>query len=49
MFFNVSTSKLKPGAILADNKTYVIECYQICPELKAKILAENPLYQFDNA
>ena len=49
MFFNVDTSKLKRGAIISDGKSYVIQCYDICPELRAKILAENPLYQFDNA
>lgn len=49
LFFNVPTSKLKPGAIITDNKTYVVECYQITPELRAYILERNPLYQFDNA
>lgn len=48
MFFNVNTAKLKRGAIITDNKSYVIQCYVICEELRAKILAENPLYQFDN-
>ena len=49
LFFNVDTSKLKRGAIITDKKSYVIQCYEICPELKAKILEENPLYQFDNS
>ena len=49
MFFNVDSSKLKRGAIISDKKSYVIQCYEITPELRAKILAENPLYQFDNS
>ena len=49
MFFNVNTAKLQRGAILTDKKSYVIQCYEITPELREKILAENPLYQFDNS
>lgn len=49
VFFNVDTSKLKRGAIISDKKSYVIQCYEITPELRAKILEENPLYQFDNS
>ena len=49
MFFGVNTAKLKRGAIITDKKSYVIQCYEITPELRAKILEENPLYQFDNA
>ena len=49
MFFNIDSSKLKRGAIISDKKSYVIQCYEITPELRAKILEENPLYQFDNA
>lgn len=49
MFFNVDTSKLKRGTIISDKKSYVIQCYEITPELRKKILEENPLYQFDNA
>lgn len=48
MFFNVDTSKLFPGAIVSDKLTYVIECYKMKTELKEKLLAENPLYKFDN-
>ena len=47
--FGVKTSLLKRGAIITDQKRYVIQCYEITPELRSKILAENPLYQFDNA
>lgn len=49
LFFNVDTSKLKRGSIITDKKSYVIQCYEITPELRAKILKENPLYQFDNS
>lgn len=49
MFFNVDTARLKRGVILSDKKSYVIQCYEISKELRAKILAENPLYQFDNS
>ena len=49
LFFNVDTSKLKRGTIITDKKSYVIQCYEILPELREKILKENPLYQFDNS
>ena len=49
LFFNVDTAKLKRGAIINDKKSYVIQCYEITKELREKILAENPLYQFDNS
>lgn len=49
IFFNVRTRDLKRGTIISDKKSYVIECYEMLPELRAKILEENPLYQFDNA
>lgn len=49
MFFNVNTARLSRGAIITDKKSYVIQCYEICEELRKKILEENPLYQFDNA
>lgn len=44
----VNTNLLYPGAFLAKDD-YVIWCYRIKPELKAKILKENPLYQFDDS
>lgn len=48
MGLGVDTSKLKPGAfVVGDN--YVINCFQTPPELKAQILANNPMYQFDDA
>ena len=49
VYFNVQTRLLKRGAVISDKKSYVIQCYEITEELKAKILKENPLYQFDNA
>ena len=49
MFFNIDTSLLKRGAVISDGKSYVVQCYEICHELRAKILAANPLYQFDNS
>ena len=49
IFFNVDSGKLHRGAIVSDKKSYIIQCYEICQELREKILAENPLYQFDNA
>ena len=49
MFFNVSSAKLKRGAIITDKKSYVVQCYEITQELRDYILSVNPLYQFDNA
>ena len=49
MFFDVDTAKLKRGAIVTDGKRYVIECYEMNPLLKAKILKENPLAEMDNS
>lgn len=48
IFFNVDTSKLQRGVILSDKTSYVIQCYEIKPELRAQILKKNPLYKFDN-
>ena len=49
VFFGVKTALLKRGSIITDKKSYVIQCYELTPELRAKILEENPLYQFDNS
>ena len=49
MFFGVDTAKLKRGCLISDKKSFVIQCYEITEELRKKILAENPLYQFDNS
>ena len=44
----VQTSLLKPGKFVVGDD-YVIDCFQAPPELKERILAANPMYQFDNA
>lgn len=44
----VDTRKVHPGAFLVGDN-YVIDCFRIPEALKEKILAANPLYQFDNA
>ena len=49
MFFNVNTARLQRGSIITDKKSYVIQCYEITPKLRSKILELNPLYQFDNS
>ena len=48
VWLGVDTKKLKPGAIVVGDQ-YVVQCYQMKEELKQKILAENPLYQFDES
>lgn len=48
VWLGADTSKLKPGAIQR-GVNWVIQCYQIKPELKEFILQRNPLYQFDNS
>lgn len=45
---NVDTKLLKPGAFIV-GPNYVINCFQVPAELKAKILAANPNYQFDES
>ena len=47
--FGVLTAKLKRGSIITDKKSYVVECAEMCKELREKILHDNPLYQFDNS
>lgn len=44
----VDSSKLKPGAFVV-GPNYVIDCFQTPPELKAMILRNNPLYEFDDS
>ena len=46
--FGIKTSDLKRGKIIK-GKNWVVECYEMLPELKKKILEENPLYQFDDS
>lgn len=47
-WLGVDTRKIRPGAYI-NEKNYTIECYQLLPELREKILANNPLYEFDDA
>ena len=47
-WWGVDYAKLKPGAIVKGD-VWVIQCYQILPELKELILKRNPLYKFDDA
>ena len=48
MWWGVDLSKVKPGAFIVGHN-YVVECYQIKPELKEWILQHNPLYEFDDS
>lgn len=47
-WLKIDTRKIKPGAYLI-GPNYTLECYQLLPELKQKILERNPLYQFDDS
>lgn len=44
----VDSSKLKPGAFI-EGPNYIIDCFQAPEELKRKIRAANPMYQFDDS
>lgn len=46
LWLGVSPAKLKMGECLV-GENYVIEWYKLLPQLRAKILKENPLYEFD--
>ncbi len=48
MYFGIDTNKLKSGVILTDKTRYVIEAYKLTDELKAHILANDPLYKFSD-
>lgn len=48
VWLGVDLSKIKPGAFFV-GQNYAIECYQLTDELRAFILAHNPLYQFDDS
>lgn len=48
MWLGVPTEKLKPGAIIT-GEFWVVQCYQLTEELRSFILANNPLYEFDDA
>lgn len=45
---NVDSGKLKPGSFVV-GPNYVIDCFQTPPELKAIILKNNPMYEFDDS
>lgn len=47
-WLKIDTRKVKPGAYLV-GPNYTLECYQLLPELRQKILERNPLYQFDDS
>lgn len=44
----VDSGKLKPGSFVV-GPNYVIDCFQTPPELREKILRENPMYEFDES
>ena len=44
VYFKVPIKQLKKGALITDKKRYVVECYDLKPELLEHILAKNPLY-----
>lgn len=46
LWLGVSPSKLRMGECLV-GENYVVEWYKLLPELREKILKDNPLYQFD--
>ena len=47
-WLKIDTRKVRPGAYLV-GPNYVLECYQLLPELRKQILERNPLYQFDDS
>ena len=47
-WLKIDTRKVKPGAYII-GPNYILECYQLLPELKKLILERNPLYQFDDS
>jgi hypothetical protein len=46
-WIGVDTLALKRGTIVTGD-VWAVECYEICEELKAAILARNPLYKFSD-
>lgn len=48
MGLGVNSALIKPAAFIT-GPNYVIDCFQAPQELKEKILANNPMYQFDDA
>lgn len=47
MWLKVPTNQLKRGVTLTGD-IWVVQCYDLTPELKAYILENNPLYMFDD-
>lgn len=47
-WLNVDLLKVKPGCLIVGDQ-YVIDCQHLSKELREKLLAKDPLYQFDNA
>ena len=47
VWIGVNTKDLKPGTITKDTN-WAVECGVLSDELRAKILATNPLYEFDD-
>lgn len=45
---NVNYSAIKRGSFYVGSN-FVIWCYEMLPELRAKIIADDPLYKFDDA
>lgn len=45
---NVDTRVLKPGAFVVGSN-YTIDCFELSEELKAVILKNNPMYEFDDS
>ena len=48
VWLNVDLSKIHPGAFIVGDE-FVIECYQLKPELREFILKNNALYHFDDS
>ena len=47
-WWGIDTRRIKPGAYFSTD-ICTLECYKMKPELRAKILEKNPLYQFDDS
>ena len=43
----IDTSKIKLGSLISGDD-WAVQCYEMKPELKAKILAKNPLYKINS-
>lgn len=45
--WGVNVNEMHPGVILTGD-TWCVECYQICDELKEKIISSNPLFRMNS-